>query len=101
MSARGDFEAGAFEVSARVIVEEIDGQLLMLDMKRNAYFGLNPVGLLIWRELEQGASMAQLVQRLTAGFEVDEAQARADASGFVALLLERGFISARELDGRR
>lgn len=101
MGSVDDFEAGRFEVSAKVIVEEIDGQLLMLDMKRNAYFGLNAVGLQIWRELEQGASMAQLVARLTERFEVTAEQARLDASSFVALLLERGFISARELDARR
>ena len=53
-------------VSARadLLSTEIDGELVMMDMDGGRYFNLNPIGTLIWRELEQPRKVADLCQSL-------------------------------------
>lgn len=86
----------ALKVCEDVIVEEIDGQLLMLDLRKNAYFGLNAVGLAIWRALEEGRGVEAAVDALVAEFEVERERAAADAAAFVRELLSRGFAAEVE-----
>ena len=87
-------ELRAVRVDPSLIVEEIEGQLLVLDMARNVYFGLNPVGLTIWRGLERGEDVEALTAAVMTAFEVDAPRARHDVESFLRQLIARGL--ARE-----
>ena len=39
-----------------LVVETIDGECLVLDLDRNVYFGLNPLGLSIWEAIATASS---------------------------------------------
>lgn len=75
-----------------VIARNVAGELVLVcptpptaASKRAAgdFFVLNEAGEVLWAELEHGADLGGLARRLTEEFEVDDAQARADAQAFV------------------
>lgn len=53
---------------------------------------LNEVGAFLWRALEDGASKEELVKKLTAEYEVDDATASADIDAFIARLREASLL---------
>lgn len=53
---------------------------------------LNEVGAFLWRVLENGADKDELLQKLTAEYEVDDATASADIDAFIARLREASLL---------
>ena len=79
-----------------LIVEEIDGECLVLDMERNVYFGLDPIGLFVWRQLEQGATSQQALDALIDHYgEERREQITEDVRGFIEDLLAQGLVEVR------
>ena len=90
-----------YAVRHDVLIEEIDGECLIVDLARNTAFGLNPTGRLIWRGLEAGEAVTTITDHLLTlaqrdAPEVTRAQIAADVDGFVSLLLARGLITRAE-----
>lgn len=78
-----------FELRDDLVVEEIDDEIVVLDLEGNQYFGLNEVGWLIWRAIEEDdAALADIVDRIVDGFDVDADTAREDTKAFIGQLLE-------------
>lgn len=71
---------------------EVEGGIVALDANQSEYLAVNATGRLLWPQLEQGATRRQLVDTLTANFEVDEATATADLDAFLANLAELGLL---------
>lgn len=67
----------------------------MLHLEAGIYFGLNPVGTCVWEHLEQGATVAELVDCVRARFDVDVSTARRDLEELLAQLEGRG-LAVRE-----
>lgn len=79
------------------IARDIAGELVLVPIGTAAknYGGLvtcNEVGAFIWKELENGKTMDELVNAILDEFEIDEKTAREDAEEFVAKLKEIGAI---------
>ena len=58
----------------------------------SAMMTLNESGVLLWNTLEKGADMDDLVNALTAEYEVSAEQARTDVEEFVVRLNEGGYL---------
>lgn len=72
---------------------EIDGEVVVLDVKRSHYLNLNPTGCVLWLLLAKGATKRQLVDKLVEEFDVDESTARDDVEAFVASCRENGLLA--------
>lgn len=75
------------------IARDIAGELVLVPIGTAAqnYGGLvtcNEVGAFIWKKLEVGMDMDELVSAILDEFEIDEQTARADAEEFVGKLKE-------------
>jgi hypothetical protein len=81
-------------VAAGVHVREFDGELIVLDLERGDYFGLDEIGARAWAELTRGRSPRQVAAQLSSEYNVDEARALADVRSLVGKLLERGLVTA-------
>lgn len=73
------------------IARDIAGELVLVPVGTAAknYGGLvtcNEVGAFIWKKLEVGMSMDELVSAILDEFEIDESTARKDAEEFVEKL---------------
>lgn len=75
--------------------EEAGDRSVLLDGAGSAMTTLNPVGSLIWRELDGDRSTSELAKALATQFEdVDQATLEADIDSFLAELSEDGLVEA-------
>ena len=58
----------------------------------NQIMSVNEVGAFLWHLLEKGAEKQELVDKLTAEYDVDAATASADVDNFLAQLREKALI---------
>ncbi len=71
---------------AGVAWRETGGEVVVLDLSRSVYFGLNPTAAVLWKLLVAGATRDQLVEALVAGGADDRSRASGDADAFLAQL---------------
>ncbi len=90
----------AFEakISPDVLFRELAGEAVLLDLKSQRYFGLDPVGTRIWQLLDERGRTEGVLQAMLDEFEVEEADLRRDIADFLRELEEAGLI---ELTPRR
>ena len=58
----------------------------------NGIVNLNETGAFLWKILEQGATKEELLKRLTAEYDVDDATAKKDIDAFVEKLEEAKLV---------
>src|SRR5690606_35042645 len=58
-------------IPADVLVQEVGGETVLLDMAGGQYFGLDPVGTRIWQLLGELGRLRDVHQRLCAEFDAD------------------------------
>jgi hypothetical protein len=73
-----------FVVNPQHLANELDGEIVILSFASGEYFGLDEVGTLIWKQLQQRVTLAEICAAVMAEYDVDEAQCTED----VTLLLE-------------
>ena len=76
------------KVAGETILVPISGRLA--DMQR--IFALNPVGDLIWHELDGSRTLQKISEDIQSRFDVSSEEADADLEAFVAELLKEGLI---------
>lgn len=52
----------------------------------NGMISLNETGAFLWKQLEQGVTKEQLIEKMTAEYEIDQASAERDAGAFIEKL---------------
>ncbi|WP_051247755.1 PqqD family protein [Nocardioides halotolerans] len=77
---------------------EIDGDLVILDLRTSTYLTANASGTVLMRELTEERTLQQLVQALADAFDLPETRAQQDAQRFVGELDAHGLLegTARE-----
>lgn len=76
----------------RVLAREVEGETVILDLRTQRYIGGNRSVAVLWPLLEDGATAAQLAERLVEEFGVEPARADADVAAFVTRLGELGLM---------
>ena len=84
-----------FSVPTQVMSRLVGDETVLLDLQSGMYFGLDAVGQRIWDSVSEGECLAAAVDVVTAEYDVDVDQAKADAIEFVASLVERGLLEIR------
>jgi hypothetical protein len=71
---------------------EIDGDLVILDLRTSTYLTANASATVLMRQLTEEQTLTQLVQALVDAFEIPEQRAQKDVQTFVDELGERGLL---------
>jgi len=79
-------------LSKDALFQEVNGELVILDLASEKYFGLNEVGTRIWLLLESGKSVAEAQEILLDEFDVDPRQLQSDVDDLLARLNDAGLI---------
>lgn len=79
-----------------VFARTFDGEVVLLDLAKGEYFGLDEVGSRIWDAVVRGAVPADIAQEIAAVYEVDAARVLADTLRLVGELESRGLIVVDE-----
>ncbi|QDG52628.1 PqqD family protein [Persicimonas caeni] len=82
-----------FEPRDGLVLEEIDDEVVVLDLQQNSYFGLNEVAKQVWKGLEDGLSIGEIVDQLDEQFAVERDELFADVCAFVSDALCHGLIT--------
>lgn len=72
--------------------QEIDGELVLLDLKTSAYLTTNAAGALLAKHLTEERSEQELVDALSEEFDIDVGRARADVDAYLTQLREKSLL---------
>lgn len=81
-----------FRLRSDLVTEEIDGELLVLDLEGNHYFGLNATGRHIWQSVAKGHTLGQILEELADHFDVERAALERDTAHFLAQAQAQGLV---------
>jgi len=82
-----------FSIREDLVVEQVDDEFLVLDLRGNEYFGLNAVARHIWTAIDEGDSLEKIADSVCERFEVERERAATDVADFIANLLEQRLVS--------
>ena len=75
-----------------LLMTEIEGEAVLLDMESSYYFSLNETGTFIWRAIEDGKEESEIVTGLVAQWDVSADEAARTVAQFVGTLREEGLL---------
>lgn len=75
------------------ITEPVDDELVMADIDRGKYYGLNDIAAAIWLNLETKISVEVLCKRLCENYDVSVEQCAEEVLAFLRKLENRNLIS--------
>ena len=79
-----------------VFAQEVDGEMVLLDMESENYFGLDEVGTAIWQAMQEKETLKEVFEVLLDQYEVEEEMLEHDLSDFVGKLVESGLVEVQE-----
>jgi hypothetical protein len=79
-------------VPADVLVQELEGESVLLNLKSERYFGLDEVGTRIWAILGKSESIQQAYDALLAEYDVEPDVLRRDLLDLIDKLVDRGLV---------
>jgi hypothetical protein len=78
-----------------LLTRMVGDELVLLDLARGVYYGLNPTGARIWELLAGGRSVHETAMTLAEEHDVAAAEAEREVVRLVEELRERGLVAAR------
>jgi hypothetical protein len=81
------------EISPDVLSQEVSGETVLLDIRSESYFGLDPVGTRIWELLQENGNLASIHQTMLAEFDVESDKLEADLIELIGKLEDAGLVS--------
>ena len=82
--------------STQVLLQEVGGEAVLLDLAGERYFGLDPVGTRIWALLAQAPVLEQVHATLCEEFQAEPARIETDLLALVRQLAEAGLVELVE-----
>ena len=81
--------------SDTVFAQEVDGEMVLLDMESENYFGLDEVGTAIWQAMQEKETLKEVFELLLEQYEVESDVLEKDLIGFVNKLVESGLVEVK------
>lgn len=79
-------------ISPDVLSRELANETVLLDLKSQHYFGLDPVGTRMWQLLCETGHVDSVVNAILEEFDVDEGRLRQDLEAFLSQLEDAGLV---------
>jgi hypothetical protein len=79
-------------VPSDVLVQDVAGESVLLNLKSERYFGLDEVGTRVWRSLTAARSIQATYEELIAQYDVEADQLRRDLNDLVESLVAHGLV---------
>ena len=84
-----------------VMIQEVGGESVLLDLKTERYLGLNEVGTRMWQVLLDSDSIQTAYETLLAEYDVAPQQLEEDLRDLLSRLLENALITTEPSDQSR
>ena len=83
-----------YQVPTHVHFREVHDEIVILDERSDAYWGLNDTAAVVWSALAEGRDVDVVVEELVDRFQVSHEMARSDVSDLVEEFVGRGLMKA-------
>jgi hypothetical protein len=80
-------------IPASVISRDLDGETVMLNLETGIYFGLDPVGSVIWKHVREAGRLRDIRDVLIAEFDVSAEVAAQDLLRLAEQFVSRGLAT--------
>lgn len=87
-----DLNGSLVQRSADQIACDMGGEVVILDLKSGAYYGLDVVGARIWSLIEQPASVLAIRDAIMADYDVDAPTCERDIRAFLDQMQAVGLV---------
>ncbi len=77
-----------------ILTSDLDGEKVMMSIKRGEYYGLGKTGTFIWDNIDEPVKISDLVAMITEKYNVDRNQCFEDILPFITDLIEKELIIA-------
>lgn len=81
-----------WKLSPDVVFRDLEGEAVILDLASGTYFGLNEVGTRVWRLVDEGRDVSQIVEIVTSEYQADRATIARDVERLLDDLRSRRLI---------
>ena len=78
------------------LASELAGEMVVLDLKSGAYYGLNEVGTDIWKAIEEPKSVSDIIEIIVAKYDVEREQCELDTIALLQELEATGLIEVKD-----
>ena len=78
--------------SETVFAQEVDGEMVLLDMESENYFGLDEVGTAIWQAMQEYGNLQEVFNALLEQYDVEAEVLEHDFADFISKLVESGLV---------
>ncbi len=79
----------------RVMMQQVEGDAVLLDIDNGEYFSLNEVGGRVWDLCDGSRSLGDIVETICSEYDVSEATATTDTSQLLESLAGAGLVVER------
>jgi hypothetical protein len=83
-------------ISPNVLVRELGGETVVLDLKTERYLGLDEVGTRMWNLLLASGSIESASKALLQEYDVEPSRLEGDLRQFVDKLIDHGLVTVEE-----
>ena len=77
------------------IISHIGDEVVMMDVNRGLYIGMNSVGSNIWKLLSEAHSVKDIIASLTNRYDVNPSQCEAETLTYLQQMLEQNMLIVR------
>ncbi len=84
--------AARYRPALGVHTRRFDGELVIVDLERGDYFGLDEIGAEVWEGVARGDSLDEIVRRLETVYEASPKELETDAGALLRVLVDRGLL---------
>ena len=82
-----------FARSSEIAARSLDGEMMIMSTRDSTLFNLNELGTIIWQSADGVTPLEEVVvQKVCVQYEVERAEALADAEAFVRELADHGIL---------
>lgn len=79
-------------IPAHVVVQEVEGESVLLNLDSERYFGLDETGTRMWVVLAESASIQVAYEALLAEYDVAPEVLRSDMEDLIGQMVENGLL---------
>lgn len=89
----------AVVASSEQVFSNLDGEAVILNLRDEKYYGLDPIGARIWSLIQQPATVSEVCGTLMREYEVEAAQCECDVLALLQSLADVGLVEVRDAPG--
>jgi hypothetical protein len=95
VSAHDIPDSATVKASDDLLVSEFGTELVILNLKDGVYFGLEDVGVRIWKLLQEPTTVPAIRDVLVSEYDVDTCRCENDVRSLLAVLVAQGLVEIR------